>query len=262
MSSVAFVMPAHGRYELSALCMRSLARGVETLRHYGISAAAFVVSDEMIHLRTALELGFGAVEQENAPLGRKFNDGYQAATDPDVIDDPFDYVIPIGSDDWIDVEILLELHETELFPADDEIVCFTRATFVSEDGARAAPLRITYPGGLGIRIIPRALLETTGFRPVAEHRMRAIDASTLTEIREALRKLGRPAPRLRYQDFHPAQIVDWKSRSEQLNPFETALRYLDGHVLEIADLADALGLVYGDDHVEEMLELYAAGTRT
>lgn len=257
MTSVAFVMPAHGRHRITAVAMRALARTIEKLQAGGLEAGAFVVTDEQELIDVALEHEFGVCRQENAPLGRKFNDGYQAATDPAVIDRPFDHVIPIGSDDWIDAAVLLKLHATGELPGDDEIVCFTRGTFVSENGRSAGVVRITYPGGLGIRVIPRALLAATEYRPVAEQRMRAIDASTLAEIIGALRRAGKTGPMLRYRDFHPAQIIDWKSSTTQLNPFRSTAQYLEeGSPFPLDAVLEAIALIYGADLVDEMISVY------
>lgn len=240
-----FVVPAHGRIALTRICLNQLARTCETLTENGIEASAVVIADDE-NLTTASALGFGTVRQENAPLGRKWNDGFQFACDPEFNPRPADYVIPCGSDDWIDPQLLL----THDLPLSDEILCFRRGAFVREDGQRLARLKIGYEGGLGIRVIPRALIERAGFRPAEEDRRRAIDTSTL-------RGIGRA--RLLYHDLHDLQIVDWKTPGAQLNTYRDCLRYLRGK--ESEDPFGELAEVYPSDALEEMRALYGVRQR-
>ena len=67
--SLWFVMPAHGRLELAAICLRQLRRTIDSLDDNGIRASAVVVAcDE--NLDTARELGFGWVERDNQFVSR------------------------------------------------------------------------------------------------------------------------------------------------------------------------------------------------
>lgn len=248
MSDFVFVTPAHGRQRLTAVCLRQLARTCERLRAEGHTAGAVIVADEEPTLELALELGFVTVEQENAPLGRKFNDGYQAAADPAINSTPAEFVIPFGSDNWIDPELLLSAP----LPDADSITCFRLAAFVREDAYELARIKVRYRGGLGIRIIPAALLERVGYRPVSEERMRAIDASSLQNLEAATRL------RLVYHDLHPLQIVDWKSSTEQLNPFRSCLPHSQGR--QERPFEALLG-IYPDDALEECVDLYLEAAR-
>ena len=237
--SLWFVVPAHGRIEVTGACLRQLARTCETLGDNGIDASAVVIACDG-NLDTAAELGFGTVDRDNRFLGRRWNDGYELCRVAGV-----DYAIPFGSDDWIDPTLILAAP----LPADDQLVCFRRAAFVREDGARLALLRIPYDGGLGIRVIPAAMLARARFRPADEDRNRALDASVW---RGLCRALGRQ-PRLVYHDLHPLQIVDWKSNT-QLNSYADCLRYLNGPESDdpFADLAE----VYPGEALDEMRDVY------
>lgn len=240
-----FVIPGHGRLSLTAVCLRHLARTCETLSAGGIAASAVVIADDE-NLDTARDLGFATVRRENAPLGRKWNDGYQLACDPEHNPRPADFVVPMGSDDWIDPELLFSAE----LPADDEILCFRRAAFVNEDATRLARLYVGYDGGLGIRVIPRALIEARRYRPAEEDRKRAIDASTWIGISRAL---GRP-PRVRYGDLHSLQMVDWKSPGgEQLNSYESCRVFVES---EVADPFGELAGFYPPDALDEMRAVY------
>ena len=153
-----FVVPAHGRQELTRICLTQLRRTCDALP---FDATAVVVADDE-NLRTAYELGFGTVFRDNQFLARKFNDGLQLACDPKLNPYPADYVVPFGSDDWIDHRILKDL------PAPDTVLAFQWAAFVSEDGRHLSETRLGYLGGVGIRVYPRALLEPTGWRPLTK----------------------------------------------------------------------------------------------
>jgi glycosyltransferase involved in cell wall biosynthesis len=215
-----------------------------TLEEEGVQASAVVVTDDQTLLSVANDLGFGTVEQDNAPLGRKWNDGYQLACDPEYNPHPADYVIPLGSDDWIDPEAILRAD----FPLSGEIVCFRKAGFVSEDGSELAYVSVPYNGGLGIRIIPASLLSLVDYRPVKEERMRACDASCVKSLVDAGWK-----QRFVYSDQHALQIVDWKTNGEQLNPYKSCRHY----AVSVSKTPwDDLTEVYGADPVEAMRKLY------
>jgi hypothetical protein len=237
MSTLWFVVPAHGRVELTAVCLRQLAGTCDDLAGYGIRASAVVVAcDE--NLETARDLGFGAVERDNDFLGRRFNDGFQAACREGV-----DFAVPCGSDDWVDAAWAA----AEL-PDDGEVLCSRELSMVSEDGQFLSRLRVGYEGGHGVRIIPRSLLERMGGRPAEEFRRRAIDASTLRRLRFA------PAT-LRYrEDEDPLAVVDWKSHGQQLNSFGSCARYAEDDMA--VDPFDALEGRFDEDILDDMKAVY------
>src|SRR5262245_12518868 len=99
MKTLWFVCPAHGRPDLTRVCLTQLRRTCDELARHEIEATCVVVADDD-NLRTAESLGFATVERNNRFLARKFNDGIQLACDPDVNSRPADYAVPVGSDDW------------------------------------------------------------------------------------------------------------------------------------------------------------------
>ena len=230
-----FCVPAHGRVELTRVCLRQLVRTCESLAEGGVQASAVVIADDE-NLEAAADLGFGTIES-SAPLGSKFNDGMQFASMNGVT-----HVVPFGSDNFIDHRILRDLR-------DDEIRCFRHGAMVSEDGKRLAHLKVRFPGGLGVRVIPTEVLEGCGFRPAEEDIGRGIDASTLRGIKRGNRR----PPKLVYFDSHPLSIVDWKS-SENLNSYRGYLRFRDGaeSTTPFDDLAD----VYPGEALDEMRAVY------
>lgn len=213
MPALWFVVPAHGRHALTAICLRQLRRTCDALTGEGIEATAVVIaSDE--NLDTARALGFGTIERDNRFLGRRYNDGIQLACDPAYNPRPAEYVVPCGSDDWVDHRILLEL------PPIDTVLGFQHISFVREDCAELTSRFLNYPGGCGIRIYPRQVVERLGYRPCDEDRERACDSSILTNLRRA------DALKLAHGDIDPRQIVDWKSPDAQLNTYEAvSVRY-------------------------------------
>jgi hypothetical protein len=90
--SIWFVVPAHGRVDVSRICLAQLSATCKELTGRGYPTSAVVVADDE-NLDVAAELGFGTVERANSPLGRKWNDGYELAGRTAV-----DYVIPLGTD--------------------------------------------------------------------------------------------------------------------------------------------------------------------
>lgn len=234
MTSIWFLVPAHGRVALTEVCLRQLRRTCNALEANGMRASAVVVADDE-NLENAHALGFATVERPNAPLGRKWNDAYELAGRAGI-----DYVVPIGSDDWIDADLVLAQLQK-----DAEVRCSRLSAVVSEDATRLARLDIRYGGrhdfGDGVRVIATSLLEPLGFRPADEDRNRAIDTSVFERIGRMLGRL----PQVSFTDLHALQIVDFKSH-EQLNSYASCLG------------DDRLGAEESDDPFGDLAEVYPA----
>lgn len=238
-----FVVPAHGRVELTRICLRQLRRTCEELGDAGIRASAVVVAEDE-NLTTALELGFGIVERDNRFLSRRFNDGIQLACDREFNPRPADYVVPCGSDDWVDSRLFLEL------PRLNTVVGFQRISFVREDGRELTTRFLNYEGGSGIRIYPRPILAGLDFRPADEDRTRGCDTSILVNLKRAVRF------RLEHREIDPRQIVDWKSPGvEQRNTYASVAARHRGEAP--VDPFDTLSSVFPAEALEEMSVLYS-----
>lgn len=247
MKTLWFVVPVHGRLPLTAICLRQLRRTCDALADHEIAATAVVIADRdnLRELRSRLKdhLGFATVERDNQFLSRKFNDGIQLALDERHNPHPADYVVPCGSDDWLDYHIFTDL------PAEDTMVGFQRLSVVREDGAEMMTLLLSNLGGAGIRIYPRQLMEPLGFRPADQDRARGCDTSILVNVK----KHHGDKLRVEHRDLHSLQIVDWKSADAQLTKYENCARRR--HILHpdpFAELAD----VYPDEALAEMREYY------
>lgn len=245
MPRLAFVVPAHGRLELSRICLRQLRRTCDALGENGITANAIVIADDE-NLDTATELGFATIERDNRFLSRKFNDGIQLACDPRYTPRPADYVVPCGSDDWIDYRILLRLPRRRR-----TVVGFQLCAFVNEAGSELALARVRYRGGVGIRIYQRGLLEPLGYRPADEDRVRGCDTSILLNVSKAAGGVD-----VVHWDSHPLQIVDFKSPEQNRNSYADVSVHATG--IAFARWAERLAEVYPDEAVFEIREHYAA----
>lgn len=208
MPSLWFIVPAHGRLSLSRICLRQLRRTCDALTEAGIEATAVVIADDE-NLDTARELGFGTCERGNEFVSQKYNDGIQFACDPRFNPRPADYVVPCGSDDWVDWRLFADL------PPIDTMIGFQRLSFVRPDGREMVQRFVNVRGGCGIRIYSKEIMAVLGYRPADEDRRRACDTSIITNLTKAARF------NVVHRDLDPRQIVDWKSLDIQLNPYES-----------------------------------------
>lgn len=245
MPTLWFVVPAHGRAELTRICLRQLRRTCEALTDHGVEASAVVISDDE-NLDTARELGFGWVKRNNRFLSRKYNDGIQKACDKQFNPRPVDYVVPCGSDDWVDYRLFLDL------PAEDMIVGFKRMSFVREDGQEVSEALVNYPGGCGIRIYPRQVMAGLDYRPADEDRVSGCDTSILVNLHQHWQH----GIRLHHPDTDPRQIVDWKSHGQQINSFEHVSRWRRRSTMRapLEELAD----VFPAEALDEMAAYQAS----
>jgi hypothetical protein len=242
-----FCVPAHGRLELARICLRQLRRTCDLLERDGVDASAVVVADDE-NLDTARDLGFATVERGNEYLSAKFNDGLQAACDPAWNPRPVDYVVPCGTDDWVDHRLFLRL------PPRDRVLTFHLVSFVREDGQKITPHRVnTFIGGSGIRVYPAAMLARADYRPADEDRRRGCDTSIFVGLKHAHDGV---TPRCMVGDLHPFQIVDWKSPVEQLNTYEDVRQFKAGDDLD--DPYSVLADLYPADALADMRALYAS----
>lgn len=246
MTGVWFVVPVHGREQMTRVCLRQLRRTCDMARAYDVDATAVVIG-EGPSLKVARSLGFATVRRDNRFLGRKFNDGYQLACDPRFNRGRrAEYCVPCGSDDWVDAAILRRL------PHRHQIGVFRQLAIVNPERTELMRVHLGQPAGAGIRIIPRELLDLCGYRPADEDLRRGIDTSSLYGIYNANR---RQMPELVPLDVHPLQIVDWKNSDVQLNSYRMLRGSRRGGTEDpFAALAD----VYPADALDEMRALEVA----
>lgn len=243
-----FVMPAHGRVNLTRVCLYQLSRVIAQLGHADIPAGAVVIAEDA-NFKTAEDCGLDAIRRSNDELGRRWNDGYQYAAQVCGAT----HVVPIGSDDWIEAEWLICASRRPKTLA-SSIMAPRLWMSVDEFGDSSADMVMTHPGGLGVRLIPVGLLEPLGFRPCIEHRNGGIDMTTWRRIRDAN---GGDLPVV-YHDHGPLQVIDWKGGDTQINSFRDSALWRSGEIGEID--WDKIAMVHGAMGVEDMREFYASKT--
>lgn len=183
------VTPAWQRFELSALCFDQHALAMRTLEQAGVETHHVVVADDR-NLELAERHGWDTVERDNDWLGRRFNDGIEYA-----LNHGAEWVVPIGSDSWIDPAYFLPL------PARD--VVRTSRTYSVLTHRKLGELVVGLHSPAGPHMLTRELLELVDGRPVAEKIRRGCDASTVWNIERAS---GAPMP-WEFRDVHPHQYV-------------------------------------------------------
>jgi hypothetical protein len=241
---IAFIVPVHSRYQIADACLRQLAR---VCALHG-AATAFIIGDDPFFETLADELGFHWVRSSNHPLGRKWNDGFEAASNAGA-----DHLVPFGSDDVIDLNLLLEP-----MPSGRQIRCCRQTAVVSPDGRQIAELAVNYPGGDGVRIWTRETLEQVGFRPANDRRDRGIDGSMNDHL---LAVTGR-RPEYVYADLHPLQVIDFKTDTpDQRTSFRACASGEDRRVpvLDVrGDFWDEVAEIHSAEFVDRARAVYSA----
>lgn len=232
---IVFVVPVHQRHTLATICLRQLRRVCKEIG----DATAVVVGDDRRFMALTQELGFHWCNSRNEPLGRKWNDGYQYAG----LRLNADYLVPLGSDDIVHPSLFDDL------PKGDTIACTRHSAIVSPDGCRIAILRIPYPGGDGVRIFPRRVLERMMFRPCLEDKPRAIDGSITTNL-----TINGAPPRFEYRNTNPLAIIDFKTDTpDQRNSYQSCLTFSDR---ERSDVKAAVSEWHGEQMAADLDVIY------
>jgi hypothetical protein len=161
-----FVTPAFQRYELSAVCFDQRLDVIRFLAERGIEARCVVIADDE-NLDLARERGFDVVESPNV-VSDKFNDGMEYAGRNGAT-----WIVPIGSDSWIDPDYFLGLHDG--VTRTGQFYCHVTADKIGES-------RVRKVGGAGPYVFHRSVLARVGFRPATPGLMRRVDSSTLAGL--------------------------------------------------------------------------------
>jgi len=206
-----FVQAAWRRYEVTRLALAQRAHLCGELAGRGIEATAVIVADDD-NLAIAAEFGFATVERDNAQLGRKFNDGLEHAC----VELEADYVVLIGSDDWMHIDLLdhlpLGLAPPRVPSAESPVVFWNDApeavtgreiALVDLEHGRMRRCRARGRYGVIPWVFPRAALEPSGFRPIKDALNIGIDGSLIAGL--GVR------PEWVFTDPHDLCRVDFKS---------------------------------------------------
>lgn len=161
-----FVTPAYQRFELSAVCFDQRRHVIETLAERGIDARCVVVADDE-NLDLARDRGFDTVEHPNV-VSDKFNAGMAYAGAQGA-----EWIVPIGSDSWIDPAYFLGLHSGAVRTS--QLYCHVTADRLGE-------ARVRRRAGAGPYVLGRRHLEPSGFRPAKSGLMSHVDSSTIAGL--------------------------------------------------------------------------------
>jgi hypothetical protein len=242
---LAFITPAHGRLELTRLCLEQRRRVCLELEAWEMEATCVVIAcDE--NLDTAHALGFDTIEMDNTWLGARFGAGHKRA-----VDDGATHTMAIGSDSWIDPRVLA------LVPfADDRCAGTRKLTTVRPDGRERIELTIAdragYAAGMGVATIyPRAAMLGNDY-PTAPNISRGCDMSTWNRT---ARKLGMG---LDFVEFSATEYTDFKSYDEQTTNYDVLMRRWPPDRITHGDEAiESLRPAYDDDLVDWLASVYA-----
>jgi hypothetical protein len=224
---IAFVTPAWQRFELTRVVLDQRRRAMDFLAERGVDARCIVVADDL-NADIAESLGFDAVRVRNYALGRRFNDGIEAAARAGA-----EWIVPIGSDSFLD--------PAYLFSLPTEGVLRSSTLYAIAEPKRLGRLRVRNANGVGPYMIPRSHLPPS-LRPSDDYRKRGIDSSTLRGLRRGWQR--------EMVDVHPWQYVGFRSQP-QMNSYDKLYRRLG--VGEEYDVAARLSEHYPADLVERAL---------
>lgn len=183
MSRIAFAQRAHLAGELAAR---------------GIDCHTVIVADDE-NLDLAKDHGFDTVEMDNDQgLGRRFNAGFQHAANEGA-----DWLVHIGSDDWIHPDAFTPILDP---PRPAAIVTGRRMMFVDLLTGEARRARLDGPQGVIPWIVPRAMMQPSGFAPIRPDRLRGMDGYLIRGMRKSGARV-----RWHVHDPHDMARVDFKS---------------------------------------------------
>jgi len=207
---IAFVIPAWRRYAVTNLALAQQAHLRGALAARGVTSTTIVVADDH-NIDIAREHGCETVTQNNAYLGRKVNDGIEHACRNGA-----DWVAFVGSDDW--------LHEDSLDPlfalGDDQrppLIAGHLVTIVDLERGTLRRLGIRGPDGVSPWLIPRWMLEPSGFRPVHDMLERGMEGALRRSLPDGSSRV--------FHDPHEHCRVDFKT-SVNMTPYTRVSRLL------------------------------------
>lgn len=208
MPSIWVVSPAWGRFAVTRLVLAQRRRLCDELARRGLDAQMLIVADDE-NLEIAREHGALTLEHPNVPLGAKWNAALRYACDQGA-----DWVVWIGSDDWIHVDVFDPLPFQD-GPRPPMLIGHRLAVVDLRAGVMR---RCSSPSRYGAVpwIIPRHMLERARFQPVRPNSRRGLDGALIRGLR-----LARAHLHWHYHNPHDLRCVDFKSgtnitRYEQL----------------------------------------------
>lgn len=196
--SLAFITPAYRRFDLSRICFEQRFIECERLsKNFGIEATCIVIADDD-NLDIAENFGFPSVATDNRFLGKKWNDGYEAA-----VALGFTHVCPVGSDSWLNMDWWAGSVDID----DDDIVIAQR-NYAVVNRAGTHRVHTWIPVEYGVHyVIPTPLLANRENRPCRDDVQKGCDTATMRRLAPFIRHIV-------FQESHPLEAVAFQSRPQ------------------------------------------------
>jgi glycosyltransferase involved in cell wall biosynthesis len=210
--SVCILSAAYRRLAVTRLVLEQRQRLCGELAGRGVEARMLIVADDE-NLDLAREYGAETVEYPNRPLGRKCNVGLHRAAELG------DYVVWVGSDDWIHPDVFQPLLDRSQ-GAPPVIVSGSRLALVDLRTGRLQ--RVASPSKYGAIpwLIDRRLFTTRTVVPIKPELSRGLDGALIRGLRQAHVRFE-----WRFHDPHDFRCVDFKS-DENITPFKALAKHL------------------------------------
>jgi glycosyltransferase involved in cell wall biosynthesis len=227
--NVWIVSPAWRRFAVTRLVLAQRQRLCADLAARGMDAQMLIVADDE-NLEIATEYGAVALETPNLPLGRKCNAGLRRAGEEGA-----DWIVWIGSDDWIHPDVFDPLP----YQARNSVMLIGHRLGIV-DLPRGRMTRCSSPSKYGAIpwIVPRKMLEPSGFAPVHDTSSSGLDGTLIRGIRRSRARL-----RWHYHNPHELRCVDFKS---------------DTNITAYGRLTERLGIAPEQDAWPALAERYPA----
>jgi hypothetical protein len=236
--NIALVIPCHERYELTeiGLDQKVWLQRILMKRH-GHNFQVFVVTEDSKHMAMANERGFVVVESDNSALGKRWNDGYEAAARQG-----YQLAMPCGSDSWLHPDLFRWLPW-----ASNVVVVTLRYSMIDPTGVWRSDLDL-HPGQhpFGIGFIWPLDICLSNVRPCKDDIGRGCDTSTLNTL------LSHGAE-LHHVRHRPLEYVAFQSGKQITNIRKITLRH-NGTIVQPA--LEGLADVYPLELVERVADYY------
>ncbi len=214
------VSPAWQRFDVTRLVLKQREHLAASAAARGIDVHTVIVADDH-NVDIAHEHGAHVVEMDNDQgVGRRFNAGFQYAARQGA-----DWLVHIGSDDWLHPDALTPILEPEDPGA---IISGRQLAFVDLRAGRMQTCTLRNRTGVVAWLIPRAVMAPCGFAPIPGEKCRGLDGHLVNG-------LTRSGVRVRwtFHDPSPVARIDFKS-AVNLNPYE----HLSKHLADSPEITD------------------------
>lgn len=251
MTSVCIASPAWGRIEVTRLVLEQRQRVCRDLASRGVDAGMLIAADDE-NLDVAGEYGCDTVETPNTPLGAKCNTLLYRAAETGV-----DYIVWVGSDDWIHPSVFDPIIGQGKLPARSKIHTGRHLSIVDMRTGMLSRLRVSgkygaIPWVMDARMFRNAVTRRDGRRlaQIEPKEKRGLDGALIKGLR-----LGRVNFDWSFSDPSEFRCVDFKTRTN-ITPFAGLAKNVG--IAEPEPAWDALAAEFPADLVQKAHDLSEA----